>query len=142
LWLDPELVTSQSAQCLATLDSIRSEATSDRVERLSGQYTDRFALDFAYEEWAVPFRTALHVAYLEVIETAVTEDMATGHHGRAIDLAKRTLDLDPTVESLEVALLRLYRTTGAHAAAAEQYGHYAAMLREELGVDPPPLESI
>ena len=142
LWLDPELVTSQSAQCLATLESIRSEATTDRIERLSGQYTDRFALDFAYEEWAVPFRTALHVAYLEVIESAVTEDMATGHHGRAIDLAKRALDLDPTVESLEVALLRLYRTTGAHAAAAEQYGHYATMLKDELGVDPPPLASI
>ena len=73
---------------------------------------------------------------------AVTEDMATGHHGRAIDLAKRTLDLDPTVESLEVALLRLYRASGAHAAAAEQYGHYAAVMRDQLGIEPPPLESL
>jgi flagellar hook protein FlgE len=34
------------------------------------------------------------------------------------------------------------RVTGAHAAAAEQYAHYAAMVREELGVEPPPLESL
>jgi DNA-binding SARP family transcriptional activator len=142
LWLDPELVASRSSDCLATLESIRSESTPEKVQRLSEQYSDRFALDFAYEEWAVPFRTALHVAYLEVIESAVTDDMATGHHDRAIELARRALDLDPTVESLEVALLRLYRATGAHAAAAEQYGHYATMLRDELGVEPPPLASI
>jgi DNA-binding SARP family transcriptional activator len=142
LWLDPELVASRSSDCLATLESIRSESTPEKVQRLSEQYSDRFALDFAYEEWAVPFRTALHVAYLEVIESAVTDDMATGHHDRAIELARRALDLDPTVESLEVALLRLYRATGAHAAAAEQYGHYATMLRDELGVEPPPLTSI
>jgi len=142
LWLDRELVASRSSDCLATLESIRSELTPEKVQRLSQQYSDRFALDFAYEEWAVPFRTALHVAYLEVIESAVTDDMATGHHDRAIELARRALDVDPTVESLEVALLRLYRATGAHAAAAEQYGHYATMLRDELGVEPPPLASI
>ena len=68
--------------------------------------------------------------------------MATGHQDRAIDLAQRALDRDPTVESLEVALLRLYRATGAHAAAAEQYAHYASMLKDELGVDAPPLSRI
>ena len=32
--------------------------------------------------------------------------------------------------------------TGAHSAAAEQYAHYAAYLREELGLEPPPLASL
>jgi hypothetical protein len=41
-----------------------------------------------------------------------------------------------------VCLLRLYRVTGAHSAAAEQYAHYAAMIRDEVGVEPPPLESL
>jgi len=45
-------------------------------------------------------------------------------------------------EHLEFALLRLYRLTGAHAAAAEQYGHYAAVVREELGLEPPPLDAV
>jgi DNA-binding SARP family transcriptional activator len=142
LWLDAELISSRSARCLAILDQIRADPSPEHVVRLSLEYTDRFALDFAYEEWAVPFRSALHVAYLEVIESAVTRDMATGHHDRAIEIARRALDLDPTVESLEVALLRLYRATGAHAAAAEQYGHYATVLKEELGVEPPPLASL
>ena len=36
----------------------------------------------------------------------------------------------------------LYKAAGAHAAAAEQYAHYAAVMRAELGVEPPPLESL
>ena len=49
--------------------------------------------------------------------------------------------IDPDLESMELSLLRLYRVTGAHSAAAEQYAHYAAFLRDELGVEPPPLAS-
>ncbi|HET9344646.1 MAG TPA: hypothetical protein VFO05_03010, partial [Candidatus Limnocylindrales bacterium] len=114
LWLDRELVASRSARCLDIIDAIGADPGPDLVTQLSTEYTERFALDFAYEEWAVPFRTSLHVAYLRVIEAAVTHDMANGHHDRAIELARRALDRDPSVESLELALLRLYRTTGAH----------------------------
>jgi DNA-binding SARP family transcriptional activator len=142
LWLDLELVSSRSSRCLAILDALGSELSPEHVGRLSQEYTDRFALDFAYEEWAVPFRTSLHVAYLQVVEAAVTRDMGSGHDDRAIELARRALDVDGTVESLELALVRLYRTTGAHAAAAEQYAHYATVLREEFGVEPPPLDSL
>jgi DNA-binding SARP family transcriptional activator len=39
-------------------------------------------------------------------------------------------------------LLRLYRLSGAHSAAAEQYGHYATVMRDELGIEPPPLDSL
>jgi DNA-binding SARP family transcriptional activator len=52
------------------------------------------------------------------------------------------MEVDPDAEHLELALLRLYRLTGAHSAAAEQYAHYSAMVREELGIEPPPLESL
>jgi DNA-binding SARP family transcriptional activator len=52
------------------------------------------------------------------------------------------LDIDPSAESVEISLLRLYRASGAHAAAAEQYAHYATAMREQLGVEPPPLESL
>jgi DNA-binding SARP family transcriptional activator len=142
LWLDAELISSRSADCLSVIDDIGSDLEPGNVTRLSDIYTDRFALDFAYEEWAVPFRTSLHVGYLQVVEAAVTRDMGSGHEDRAIELARKALDLDPGVESLELALVRLYRTTGAHSAAAEQYAHYATMLKDELGVEPPPLASL
>ena len=102
----------------------------------------RFALDFEYEEWATPYRDWLHASYLEVVERAVTSDLETGHFERGIRLARRVLDVDPGAEHVEVSLLRLYRASGAHAAAAEQYAHYASAMREQLGVDPPPLETL
>jgi DNA-binding SARP family transcriptional activator len=52
------------------------------------------------------------------------------------------LQADPDAEQIELCLLRLYRRMGAGAAAAEQYTHYAGVMREQLGVEPPPLESI
>ena len=112
------------------------------VDALVDAYQGRFALDFEYEEWAAPYRDWLHASYLEVVERAVTSDLETGHFERGIRLARRVLDVDPGAEHVEVSLLRLYRASGAHAAAAEQYAHYATAMREQLGVEPPPLETL
>jgi len=101
LWLDPELITSRSRECQSLMNSIGDPAKPDRVELLGQKYTDRFALDFAYEEWAVPFRSAMHVSYLQIVEQAVTDDIASGHHDRGIRVARRALVVDPTAESLE-----------------------------------------
>jgi two-component SAPR family response regulator len=105
-------------------------------------YRGRFALDFEYEEWAAAYRDTLHASYLEIVERAVLDDFTSGHYDRAITVARRALEVDPSAEQIEVCLLRLYRVTGAHSAAAEQYAHYATVMREELGVEPLPLESL
>jgi DNA-binding SARP family transcriptional activator len=142
VWLDPELVTSRS---MATRKSIRTaehDPSPDNVQDLSATYRGRFALDFAYEDWAVAYRDSMHAAYLEIIERAVIADTATGAFDRAIGLARRAIEVDPEAEEIELSLLRLYRRTGAHAAAAEQYAHYAAVMRNDLGIEPPPLESL
>jgi DNA-binding SARP family transcriptional activator len=142
IWLDRDLVTSRSNECRAQIKSLPAMPTPDQVQDLADRYLGRFALDFEYEEWASPYRDWLHASFLEVVERAVTSDIETGHFDRGIRLARRVLDIDPAAEQVEVSLLRLYRASGAHAAAAEQYGHYAAMMREQLGLEPPPLESL
>jgi two-component SAPR family response regulator len=142
IWLDVDLVSSRSNKCRTLIRSLPADPEPDDVQLLAEMYEGRFALDFEYEEWAGPFRDWLHASYLEVIERAVGRDLETGHHERGIGLARRALDIDPSAEQIEVSLLRLYRASGAHAAAAEQYGHYAAVLRDQLGVEPPPLEEI
>ena len=43
---------------------------------------------------------------------------------------------------MELSLVRLYKLSGSHAAAAEQYAHYSTWLRDALGVEPPALESL
>jgi DNA-binding SARP family transcriptional activator/tetratricopeptide (TPR) repeat protein len=142
IWLDGELVTSRSTECRALLRTFSKEPTPDDVEALVELYAGRFALDFEYEEWAGAYRDSLHAAYLEVVERSVLDDFGTGHHDRGIRVARRALDIDSSAENIEVSLLRLYRVTGAHSAAAEQYAHYATALREDLGLEPPPLESL
>ncbi|HEX7590831.1 MAG TPA: hypothetical protein VF375_02680 [Candidatus Limnocylindrales bacterium] len=52
------------------------------------------------------------------------------------------LQADPDADQIELCLLRLYRRMGARAAAAEQYAHYAGVMRNQMGIEPPPLESI
>jgi DNA-binding SARP family transcriptional activator len=141
VWLDAELVSSVSDRCRKLMARTQGGELSD-VYDLLNLYTGRFALDFAYEEWATAYRESLHATFLLVVERASSQLEAAGRLEEAAAVARRCLDVDPTADQVELRLLRLYRRLGAHAAAAEQYGHYASVLRDELGVDPPDLEDI
>jgi DNA-binding SARP family transcriptional activator len=99
-------------------------------------------LDFAYEDWAAAFRDSLHAQYVETAERWISVLAGRGDHWAAIDIARAVVNVDPEAEGIEIALIRMYRATGAHAAAAEQYGRYAAAQRSEFGVDVPPLEAL
>jgi DNA-binding SARP family transcriptional activator len=142
LWLDSELIHSRSRLCRELIDSISGNPSPQDVEQLSDLYQGPFALDFTYEEWAVPYRDGLHVGYVHLMESAVNRDLESGHYDRGIRLAKRALSIDPALDNVELSLLRLYRATGAHSAAAEQYAHYSSYLREEHGLEAPPLSSL
>jgi DNA-binding SARP family transcriptional activator len=142
IWLDPELVQSRSSECLRLIAFARRDPSPELIANLAESYTGRFAIDFMYDDWAAPFRDMLHASYLDRIERAVLSDTKSGVFDRALSVAQQALQADPDAEQIELCLLRLYRLTGAHAAAAEQYIHYSSVLREQLGVEPPPLESI
>lgn len=142
IWLDPDLVSSRSGRCQLLMRSLPADPSPDDVQRVSEMYRGRFALDFEYEEWASPYRDLVHARYLEIVERSLLNDVSSGHHARAIAIARRALEVDPRCDQIEVSLLRLYKATSAHAAAAEQYAHYATVMREELGVEPPSLESL
>jgi ATP/maltotriose-dependent transcriptional regulator MalT/DNA-binding SARP family transcriptional activator len=142
IWLDPELVRSRSSNCLKVIGAMRRDPSPELVTTLAESYTGRFAVDFIYDDWASAFRDTLHASFLDRIERAVTADTKAGAFDRALSVAQLALQADPDAEQIELCLLRLYRRTGAHAAAAEQYAHYASVMREQLGIEPPPLESI
>jgi len=141
IWLDESLVDSRSKRCLQIIRSMPRDPTPEGSVALAAEYRGRFALDFAYEEWSVPYRDALHAAYLRVVEHAVRLDLDNGHFDRGTFIAERAAEVDPDSEEIQAALIRLYRHSGAHAAAAEQYVHYAHAVRE-LGVEPPALADV
>lgn len=142
IWLDPELVTSRSTDCHRAMRLMSTTSSPDEVAEISNLYRGRFALDFEYEEWAGTYREFLHAEYLEIVERSIRTDVETGHLDRAISIARRALEADPRSDWIEVTLVRLLQTTGAHSAAAEQYIHYASAYRDELGLEPPPLDSL
>jgi DNA-binding SARP family transcriptional activator len=41
-----------------------------------------------------------------------------------------------------LSLLKLLKGAGAHSAAAEQYQRYATLLRDEIGIEPLPFDSV
>ena len=142
IWLDPRLVQSRSSECLKLIAAIRRDPSPDLVTRLAESYTGRFAVDFIYDDWASSFRDALHASYLDRIERAIIADTRVGAFDRALAVAQMAMQADPDAEQIELCLLRLYRRIGARAAAAEQYAHYSNVMREQFGIEPPPLESI
>ena len=142
IWLDRELVSSRSIDCLNLIGSIRRDPSPDLITKLAETYAGRFGVDFIYDDWASSFRDTLHASFLDRIERAVSADTQAGFFDRALSVAQLALQADPDAEQIELCLLRLYRRTGANAAAGEQYAHYANVMREQLGVEPPPLDSI
>jgi DNA-binding SARP family transcriptional activator len=142
VWLDPDLIESQSSECLRLITSVGREPSPDLITELARAYKGRFAVDFIYDDWATSYRDHLHAGYLDRMERAIISDTNAGAFERALTIAQLALKADPDAEQIELCLLRLYRRMGAAAAAAEQYSHYAGVLRDQLGIEPPPLDSI
>jgi ATP/maltotriose-dependent transcriptional regulator MalT/DNA-binding SARP family transcriptional activator len=142
VWLDSELVSTRSHRCWDLIRGLPPDPSPAAVAELAETYRGPFALDFAYEEWASAFRSNLQSSYLQVVEKSVRSDIESGHFARGITLARRALEACPDADSIELSLLRLYKLSGSHAAASEQYAHYSVWLRDTLGVEPPTLESL
>ncbi|HUQ77882.1 MAG TPA: BTAD domain-containing putative transcriptional regulator [Patescibacteria group bacterium] len=142
IWLDAELVSSRSQSCARLIADFERTGDPHFARLLSADYSAKFALDFSYEEWTVGFRDWLHVSYLRVIESEVRRAVDSRRVEEGIHLARRAVEIDPENEDLELSLLRLLRSSGAHSAAAEQYSHYAGLLRRDLGIEPPPLDAL
>jgi DNA-binding SARP family transcriptional activator len=141
IWLDIDLVDATSRRCRELIGVASRGSTDEAAMELSNLYSARFALDFQYDDWASTYRDSLHASYLRVIEQQLRTETAVGHYARAIQVAERAVQVEPDSEDLQVALVRLYRLAGAHAAAAEQYGHYARSMKG-LGVEVPTFDVV
>ena len=138
--LNPDRVSSDSRRCWKWIET--GSISPDDLVELLGTYRGRFALDFAYEEWAADYRDTLHAAVLSAAEASVLRAAQAGHVDVAVHIAQRILDVDPEADAIEASLLRTYKEAGRTAAAAEQYAHYSSALRDDLGIDPPALDDV
>jgi DNA-binding SARP family transcriptional activator len=141
LALDGDLAEADSRRCWQLVREAQL-GDSSSLDELVDLYEGSFALDFAYEEWSGHYRDTLHAAVLATCETGIRSAIDRGEIDTAISLAQRMLVVDPRADAIEYELLRAYKTGNRHAAAAEQYAHYASFLRNELAAEPAPLSDI
>ena len=139
--LDMDLADSASRRTWRLLNTNHPTDIAG-TEQIWELYEGRFALDFTYEEWANGYRETLHAAVLSRTEAAMASGLAAGDLERVIRLGTSALAVDPAADSIELQLLRAYKAAGRQAAAGEQYAHYSATLRSELGIEAPPYDSI
>jgi two-component SAPR family response regulator len=136
VWLDDHLVTGLSATFVARAASLPRSASPDSRAAALELYTGHFAPEFEYEDWAMAWRDRLHAQFLALGELQVRNLWEAGKMQQAIGTAQRVLALDADAIAFEAALVALYAQTGADAAAAKQYEHYAARHREVAGTEP------
>jgi DNA-binding SARP family transcriptional activator len=141
LSLNASLVSTTSSQCWMLIRR-PEDRDGHAVDELMDAYKGTFALDFAYEEWAADYRDSLHAAVLAVVEADVKRARATGDFERTIRVAQALLLVDPTADAIELELILAYKASGRRSAAAEQYAHYAAFVREELGSEPASIDEL
>ncbi len=135
LWIDEEMVSIASH----VFDKAASRRVSptDTSAGLAAfdMYTGRFAPEFAYEDWSTDWREHLHARYLRVAQGLVAQFTADREFFLAERVASEALRRDPEALDLERDLVWLYGRNGSPAAATEQYRHYAAASRAQLGLD-------
>jgi DNA-binding SARP family transcriptional activator len=139
--LDPDLVDSASRGSWRLISQLRA-GDHEEAWRLLRMYRGKYALDFSYEDWAASYREHLHAAVLGIVEAEMLLCAESGRNDSAIGMAHAVLAIDPAADAIELALLRAYKRSGKPAAAAEQYAHYAAVVREELGAEAPLFDEI
>lgn len=77
----------------------------------------------------------LRLAALEQLSTHLTR---TGHYGPAIQTALAAVQADPLRDSAHETLIRTCLAQGNRHQAQTHYNTYRQILRDELGLDPPP----
>lgn len=124
-------VTTFSEGCLA----------SGPAAALAGLYRGPFleGLDAStpeFERWVTQERQRLATMAEQLVCAASISVLAPGDTDAALQLGRRLLSEDPTLEPVYRATMRLCRTRGDRVTALKVYATCRDTLRDELGVEP------
>jgi predicted ATPase/DNA-binding SARP family transcriptional activator len=101
-------------------------------------FLDGFAVaDSApFEDWSLRVREQLERQVVSTLERLAGQYEERGEIERALEYARRQVDLAPWQEEAHRRLMRLLALSGARSAALAQYEACCRALREELDVEP------
>ena len=133
------LLAERAAHCSASLacpSCLRLLAQAVDLSR--GDFLSGFSLkDSAdFDDWQFFQSEVLHRELAGALHALVDGHSAQGDYDGAISYAQRWLALDRLNEPAHAQLMRLYAWSGRRAAALQQYQVCAALLNQQLGVEP------
>jgi DNA-binding SARP family transcriptional activator/regulation of enolase protein 1 (concanavalin A-like superfamily) len=103
-----------------------------------GPFLEGFSLSDSppFEQWALVVRERLQRQMMAALEGLAAECEERGDYTRAVETARRQLEIEPWHEEGHQALMRLLALSGQRSAALAQYEACARTLRQELDVAP------
>jgi DNA-binding SARP family transcriptional activator len=135
--LDPEAVDVDVVTFERRLAETTPEAIDEAAALYRGDLLDGLALgEPAFDDWLRGERERLRGRAVEALAAALAHHDGAGARERAIDVARRLLELEPLREVTHRTLIRLYAACGRRDEALQHYERCVAMLQRELGVEP------
>lgn len=135
LSLNPDVVRSDLAEFLAAVAAGDSERA---VGVYRGPFLDGFAVAGApeFERWVEEERSRLAGLYARALEQAAEAMEQAGDATGAVDRWKQLARHDPFSSRIALRLMQALERSGERAAAIRHAAVHAAMLREEIGIEP------
>jgi DNA-binding SARP family transcriptional activator len=132
LWWNPDVALSLDVDAFAN-----ASQDAARLEEAVALYRGDL-LPELYDEWLDGLRERFRNIYLTVLTQLVSSLRKRGDATRAIEMARKILEVDPWREDVVRRVVALRYETGDAAGAISEYRQFAARLRDEMGVDPMP----
>jgi DNA-binding SARP family transcriptional activator len=123
------------AHRLLNRDASRLEA--DLSDRAIAALSAELLPDW-YDDWAVVEAEDWRQLRLHALDALAGQLTATGRYADAAGAALGAIKADPLRETSHAALIRVYLAEGNRAEALAAFGHYRALLRADLGLEPSP----
>lgn len=137
--LVPDAFTTDVAVFTAAAAAVVADdaAPIDALKRALAWYRGEFLAGF-FDTWILSERRRLATLHAEVLARLLDALAAAGRRVEAVDVAHNLIARDPLDDAAHLSLMRLYAAEGRISAALDQYRAFAAVLRDELGVEPSP----
>lgn len=135
-----ELDVAALEAAVSTGGAVESVSLSQAVARFRGDFLAGFYVKdaLAFEEWMLAQRERLREQALGALELLVTRSSDRGTYAAGIQYGRRLLELDPWRESAHRQMMVLLTNSGRRSDAIAQFEKLAAILDEEMGVEPMP----
>jgi len=134
-WLDVEVFEEEISHALTCPFQSAEDKYIIDLEKLLALYKGELLEGF-YKDWALRERERLRALYLKSLIYLLQYYGLHGRYEKAIAYGQQILDLDPLLEEIHRAIMRLYLENGQRALAARQYEICRLTLSKELDISP------